>query len=108
MKILITGHKGFIGQNLTLYLQNEHELFGYEWQEDNLPEVEGFDWVNLFVEEERDEVMHEFHSCLEMNRRFNKTTKLQNGKEVRLLGYPYRISEHEHGGFLISITENEA
>lgn len=45
MKILITGHKGFIGQNLTLYLQNEHELFGYEWQEDNLPEVEGFDWV---------------------------------------------------------------
>ena len=45
MKILITGHKGFIGQNLTLYLQNDHELFGYEWQEDNLPEVEGFDWV---------------------------------------------------------------
>jgi ADP-L-glycero-D-manno-heptose 6-epimerase len=45
MKILITGHKGFIGQNLTLYLQNEHDLFGYEWQEDSLPEVEGFDWV---------------------------------------------------------------
>lgn len=45
MKILITGHKGFIGQNLTLYLQNEHTLFGYEWQEDSLPEVEGFDWV---------------------------------------------------------------
>lgn len=45
MKILITGHQGFIGQNLTLYLQNEHELFGYEWQEDSLPEVEGFDWV---------------------------------------------------------------
>jgi ADP-L-glycero-D-manno-heptose 6-epimerase len=45
MKILITGHKGFIGQNLTLYLQNEHTLFGYEWQPDNLPEVEGFDWV---------------------------------------------------------------
>lgn len=45
MKILITGHQGFIGQNLTLYLQNDHELFGYEWQEENLPEVEGFDWV---------------------------------------------------------------
>jgi len=45
MKILITGHKGFIGQNLTYYLQNDHELFGYEWQEDNLPEVEGYDWV---------------------------------------------------------------
>jgi len=45
MKILITGHKGFIGQNLTFYLQNDHELFGYEWQEEHLPEVEGFDWV---------------------------------------------------------------
>lgn len=45
MKILITGHKGFIGQNLTLYLQKDHALFGYEWQETMLPEVEGFDWV---------------------------------------------------------------
>jgi len=45
MKILITGHKGFIGQNLTFYLQHEHELFGYEWQEEHLPEVENFDWV---------------------------------------------------------------
>jgi hypothetical protein len=80
----------------------------YDFTKDIVNSIEGFDWVNLFVEEERDEVMHEFHSCLEMNRRFNKTTKLQNGKEVRLLGYPYRISEHEHGGFLISITENEA
>lgn len=45
MKILITGHKGFIGQNLTHYLQDDHELFGYEWQEEFLPEVEGYDWV---------------------------------------------------------------
>ncbi len=45
MKILITGHKGFIGQNLTFYLQKDHELFGYEWQEEHLPEVEGFDQV---------------------------------------------------------------
>jgi ADP-L-glycero-D-manno-heptose 6-epimerase len=45
MKILITGHKGFIGQNLTLALQDEHELFGYEWQDEMLPEVEGYDWV---------------------------------------------------------------
>ena len=45
MKILITGHKGFIGQNLTFYLQDNFELSGYEWQDDFLPEVEGFDWV---------------------------------------------------------------
>ena len=45
MKILITGHKGFVGQNLTFYLQDNFELSGYEWQDDFLPEVEGFDWV---------------------------------------------------------------
>lgn len=69
--------------------------------------IEGFDWINLFEEDEREEVMSEFKSCLLMNRRFNKLTKLQNGSNVRLLGYPYKISDSEHGGFLISITENE-
>lgn len=69
--------------------------------------VEGFDWINLFQEEEREEVQSEFFSCLKMNRRFIKDAELQNGKTVRLLGYPYRISENEHGGFLISITEKE-
>jgi hypothetical protein len=79
----------------------------YDFTKDIVNSIEGFDWINLFIEEEREEVMHEFHSCLEMNRRFNKTTRLQNGKDVRLLGYPYRISDNEHGGFLVSITENE-
>lgn len=45
MKILITGHKGFIGQNLRLALLNDHELFGYEWDSELLPDVKGFDWV---------------------------------------------------------------
>lgn len=71
--------------------------------------LEGFDWINLFKEEEREEVLSEFKSCLQMNRRFSKVTEMQNGKTIRLLGYPYRISDLEHGGFLISITqENEA
>ena len=70
--------------------------------------LEGFDWINLFMEDEREEVLAEFKSCLQMNRRFSKVTQMQNGKTIRLLGYPYRISDLEHGGFLISITqENE-
>jgi ADP-L-glycero-D-manno-heptose 6-epimerase len=44
MKILITGHQGFIGKNLIEKLQ-QHNLFGYEWDPKNLPEVKGFDWV---------------------------------------------------------------
>jgi hypothetical protein len=71
--------------------------------------IEGFDWINLFDENDREDVLSEFKSCLSMNRRFSKVTKLTNGIKVRLLGYPYKITESEHGGFLISITEeNEA
>lgn len=34
MKILVTGHKGFIGQNMMKYLVNQgHEVRGYEWGE---------------------------------------------------------------------------
>lgn len=43
MKILITGHKGFIGQNMVKALA-DHELSFYE-PGDNLPEVSGLDWV---------------------------------------------------------------
>ena len=83
------------------------------WSNANLCEItknivnslEGFDWINLFKEEEREEVMNEFQSCLKMNRRFSKDAELQNGSQIRLLGYPYRISDQEHGGFLISLTE---
>ena len=45
MKILITGFEGFIGKNLKPFLDKDHELFGYEWDPEFLPEVEGFDWV---------------------------------------------------------------
>jgi len=76
-----------------------------DYTKDIVSSIEGFDWINLFAEEEREEVQSEFFSCLKMNRRFNKTTKLQNNKTVRLIGYPYRISDSEHGGFLISVTE---
>jgi len=42
MKILITGHRGFIGSNMVDAL--EHELFLYEYDE-TLPDVKGLDWV---------------------------------------------------------------
>lgn len=50
MKILITGHKGFIGQNLVNALLAEHELSFYEWDPNffpwgKLPQVQGLDWV---------------------------------------------------------------
>jgi ADP-L-glycero-D-manno-heptose 6-epimerase len=43
MKILLTGHKGFIGSNLLSYLI-DHEVTTYEWG-DELPDVSDCDWV---------------------------------------------------------------
>lgn len=44
MNILITGHKGFIGQNMVHALQGPHHLRLYEWG-DRHPSLEGLDWV---------------------------------------------------------------
>ena len=44
MKILVTGHKGFIGQNMVNALKDEHTITTYEIG-DEPPEFEGLDWV---------------------------------------------------------------
>ena len=44
MKILVTGHRGFIGQNMVKALQDQHELTLFEWG-DPVPEIRGLDWV---------------------------------------------------------------
>ncbi len=47
MKVLITGHRGFIGKNLVKYIQ-EHtdwEVNGWEWGDSEYPTVDGNDWV---------------------------------------------------------------
>lgn len=47
MKILVTGHRGFIGQNLVKYIQQhtDWEVNGWEWGDSAFPKVEGNDWV---------------------------------------------------------------
>ena len=44
MKILVTGHKGFIGSHLYKNLKNDFIVDGYEYNND-FPIVEGYDWV---------------------------------------------------------------
>lgn len=47
MKVLVTGHKGFIGQNLVKYIQNntDWEVDGWEWGDSVFPTIQGYDWV---------------------------------------------------------------
>jgi ADP-L-glycero-D-manno-heptose 6-epimerase len=47
MKILITGHQGFIGRNMTAWCHQEEgwDIEGWEWDPDDFPNVAPYDWV---------------------------------------------------------------
>ena len=45
MKILLTGHRGFIGGHMLGALQEEHDVTPYEYDDGLRPGVLGFDWV---------------------------------------------------------------
>lgn len=66
--------------------------------------LEGYDWVNSINEEEREEILAEFLSCVKMNRKFNRSTTTTDGTRIRMAGYPYKISDDMHGGFLVSVS----
>jgi ADP-L-glycero-D-manno-heptose 6-epimerase len=71
MKILITGYKGFIGQNMVNALKDDHELSLYEWG-DQVPEFEDLDWcihlgaISSTNERDVEKVMRQNHdfSCM--------------------------------------------
>jgi hypothetical protein len=69
--------------------------------------VEGYDWLNFIQEEDREELLIEFKSCLNTNRKLYKETKTNTGKDISIVGFPYRISDSEQGGFLVSISETK-
>lgn len=77
----------------------------YELTQDVVNSVDGYDWLNYIQENQREDLFDELTSCLEMNRKLTKTVNTIDGKIIKLIGFPYRINEKEHGGFLISISQ---
>lgn len=69
-----------------------------------LTDSKGYDWITYIHENEREEFLQEFESCLEMNRKFSKDLTTSNGDRMRMVGYPYRLNDNEQGGFLISLS----
>ena len=47
MKILITGHNGFIGRNMTTWMHQEEDwqIDGWDWHPTDRPDVSPYDWV---------------------------------------------------------------
>lgn len=77
----------------------------YELTSDSVTNVDGYDWLTYIHEDDREELFLELKSCLDMNRKFVKVTRSCDGKNIKLVGFPYKINENTHGGFLISISE---
>jgi PAS domain-containing protein len=77
----------------------------YELTSDHINSVDGYDWLTYIDEEDREDFFTEFKSCVNMNRKFVKLTKSCDGKNVKLVGFPYKINDEKHGGFLVSISE---
>ena len=46
MNILVTGYKGFIGQNMCHYLMSRgHKVEGWDFMDNAVPDPSGYDWV---------------------------------------------------------------
>jgi len=47
MKILVTGHLGFIGRNMIAFLSKQEgfQVDGYDWDPNQFPDVTPYDWV---------------------------------------------------------------
>ena len=70
-----------------------------------LTDVKGYDWITYIHEDEREDFMKEFESCLNMNRKFSVEVMTSDGQDIRMTGYPYRLNDNEQGGFLISLIK---
>jgi PAS domain S-box-containing protein len=77
----------------------------YELTSNNVTSVDGYDWISYIEEEEREDFLLEFKSCLSMNRKFVKITRNCEGNSIKLIGFPYRLNENNHAGFLVSISK---
>lgn len=77
----------------------------YELTSTSVNSVDGYDWLTYIGEEDRKNFLNEFRSCLSMNRKFVKVTKNCDGHTIKLIGFPYKLTDDSHAGFLVSISQ---
>ncbi len=88
-------------KNGNLIWTNEkfYEMTGFVFSE-----IEGLNWISYINEDDREDFITEFSSCMKMCRKLEFKTSFTNDKKIKLIAYPYKISESEHHGFLFHIS----
>lgn len=95
MKILVTGHKGFIGQNVAGYLASKgHQVTGYEYIPNSFPDVSDYDWV-IHLGANSSTVEKDVDKVLEMN--FEFSMKLLSICEMQGTNFQYASSASIYG-----------
>ena len=97
-------------QNEALFETDEHgkliwinDKF-YQVTGETLTNMEGYNWVTIIDEPEREGCLKEFLSCIEMCRKVDIETTSMSGKTIRFVGYPYKITDKAHQGFLVHLS----
>lgn len=79
-----------------------------KFQEDiekDTSKLQDFNWINIIVEEHREEFITELNSCIEMSRRLDFITETTDGSKIRLDGLPYKsLNKKKQFGFLFNIS----
>lgn len=100
MRILVTGHKGFIGQNLVNSFKNEHELDYFEWNY-QLPKISNYDWVihlgaiSSTTESDVEKIMSQNYdfSCWILGECISNKVNLQYASSASVYGLNTEFSE---------------
>ena len=76
----------------------------YQVTGETLTNMEGYNWVTIIDEPEREGFLKEFLSCIEMCRKLDIETTSNNGNTIRFVGYPYIVNDKAHHGFLVHVS----
>jgi len=107
MKVLVTGHKGFIGQNLVKYIKanTDWEVNTWEWGDSVFPTVDGNDWV-IHLGAISSTTEQNFDKILEQNLEFSQRlyqacqrlyVNLQYSSSASIYGLESDFKEHSPG-----------
>ena len=76
----------------------------YQVTGETLTNMEGYNWVTIIDEPEREGFLKEFLSCIETCRKVDIETTSMSRKTIRFVGYPYKITDKAHQGFLVHLS----
>jgi len=65
--------------------------------------LDGHDWFAIVDEDSREGFITEIKSCLRMCRKIDIETVSVNGCTIRFVGFPYKVGNSTHEGFLIHL-----